>query len=100
VRLLDPESAPPPGLSREDCLVAFFRVALGELVQQHFFRVRPAIEVAGLEAIAQGFGPNVEAVVGRAFLAAGARSVVFESGARVVRRRSGWWSWLIGGGRS
>jgi hypothetical protein len=75
VRLFDPTSQAPPGLSKADCLEVFFRYALKTLLSKSLFRVKPVVQVYGGSGLAQALGGYQDSVLRQALMRAGASRV-------------------------
>ena len=79
VRLFDPNSQPPDGITKADCLELFFRQALKHLFAVSLFRVKPAVAIHGSRDLAAAFGGYQEDILRTALLTAGAAAVRFHS---------------------
>jgi hypothetical protein len=79
VRLFDPNSQPPAGIKKADCLEIFFRQALKHLFAASLFRIKPAVAVYGSRDLAAAFGGYQEDILRAALLTAGAQAVQFHS---------------------
>lgn len=69
------QAAPPLGVSKLDCLAAFFRKPLSTIAQRSVFRVRPEVLARGLDLVPGNFGGFGRDLFVTALMRAGARKV-------------------------
>jgi hypothetical protein len=69
------EEAPPPGVSKFDCLAALMTSALKTILERSLFRVRPEVLVRGAESVATTLGPYHRDLLAKALELGGAKRV-------------------------
>lgn len=69
------DDAPPPGVSKFDCLVALMTQGLKTILHRSFFRLRPGVLVRGAETIASTVGPYHRDLLAKALEQGGANGV-------------------------
>jgi hypothetical protein len=74
VELFAPDPA-PAGISKLDCLAAFFTAGLKSLVDRHLFRIKPDVRVHGADRISARFGGYERDLFANALQRAGAKRV-------------------------
>ena len=80
VRVLDRAAALPARLSREGCLVLFFRHGLAHVMNQYAFRARPNVEVTGVQTLYATVGADTRELLERALRKGGANRVALLDG--------------------
>jgi hypothetical protein len=77
VHLFDPDSEPPQGLNKADCLEVFFRYAMKVVIEKLYFRIKPVAEVHGSRILQAPLGGYQQELLRRALLRSGVSHVQF-----------------------
>jgi hypothetical protein len=66
---------PPAGISKLDCLAAFFTAALKKIMEGRLFRIRPDVTVHGVEVLSRAWGGYERDLLSSALRSAGAKRI-------------------------